>query len=644
MSQKIHTLGVKFYEKKEYDAAIGTFQRRQALPEHQFAIGTCFKEKGGYPALLESKKWFEKLLKKSNIISTDLLERTKTNYVASVTQLCEHYINHVEYDQAIALSLDAIALLPESDTFLYNLGYLYKSVGKYDDATNYLRKSLQFNAKHLDTYVELIEMCREQRDMFNQYVYISQGLDNLPNNPALINFLGLYYVASCDPTAISIFNAGLELCGDDLQLKAKILSNLGHVAALEGRITDALQHYDDAIAACPTDMIPYQNKAMDMLYVHNMPYNDVLAYHMRLDAVFKKNKALNVTLQEYHHDKIRIGYVSGDFFGTHPMTFFIHSLLNKYDHDKFDVFCYSIFGIADTSKYSSNIHWKNIKYLSTQGCADIITSDQIDVLIDLSGHTSGNRLDIFATRLAKLQLSYLGYPCITGLSDIDYFIIDHTFDFQGCKTAAMDGCYTHFNPPFVPQELIQPYHANKYITFGSLNKVAKINDATIQLWDRLLDEHPTAKMIVKYGSNIKFKNQDRIIFLSQTESYNDYIKQYDQIDISLDTFPYSGTTTTCESLLAGTPVITLADRQNKTIHQNTTSSILINSDLNQFIANDTDTFIQIVSQTIDQLSNTPTFKQDIQCKFLNGLVTNGAQYMVNYEKLILDAFTKGLHC
>jgi len=169
--------------------------------------------------------------------------------------------------------------------------------------------------------------------------------------------------------------------------------------------------------------------------------------------------------------------------------------------------------------------------------------------------------------------------------------------------------------------------------FGSLNKPSKLNQQVADLWDQILEMYPTAHLMIKRCDHLHFQHADRVQFLDTIASYQDYLALYNQIDVALDTFPYAGTTTTCESLLMGTPVVTLSDKKTHRVHQNTTTSLLINSGLSQFVATTPQEYLTIVQQTVKMRG--PHLKPAIQYAFLHGSVTNGEQYLHDYKTLLM---------
>ena len=639
--QTIYDEAIRCYQQCKYDEAIKLFSHLNNNDEITYNIATCHKDKKTHDDLLTSINMFEKLLSKK-LKDAELRNRVIINYVSAITLMCKLHIDHAQYDRSITLVKNALRHIPNEHVLVYNLGHMYKCIGNYDLAIKYLECAIALDNTHQDTYVELINIYRDLHDHNKQLDYINKGINNVKNNAMFYNDLGLLLSDNDTKAANEAFNLAISKTDDKVSL-CKIRTNMGHMLANSGYVKEALSQYEMAMNLCPTDLKPLQNYLMDLLYLDDMDYKAVLRNHFNLGCFIQTlSHTINANVRNTGNKIIHLGYVSSDFFGSHPITYFVYQLLNSFNPNSFKVFCYSMAPLTGTDKYSNKITWRNIKYLQTDSCVQLILSDRIDILVDLSGHTAGSRMDIFANRLAKIQLSYLGYPCITGIPDIDYYIIDETFKFTSSKTICMPHCFTHYEVGSIPNKLITPMYQNGFITFSSLNKPSKINNSVVKLWNSVLLRYPESHLHIKHIQNANFTDMSRVIFLPLVKDLSDYINQYNNIDIALDTFPYAGTTTTCESLLMGTPVITLADRKTHRIHQNTTASILINSDLGFLVATNEDEFMNIVDKTVNDMKNNPDYKLMIQKKFLSGYVTNAKQYMSDYETLLMSLMSNYL--
>jgi predicted O-linked N-acetylglucosamine transferase (SPINDLY family) len=391
------------------------------------------------------------------------------------------------------------------------------------------------------------------------------------------------------------------------------------------------------------NVIAIQNFAMNSLYLDKCNYNDTLLRHIRAATLLTKQHALvkysrPIALYETHQRK-RVGIVSGDLFGDHPVTYFIYALLTE--KFSFDIYGYSNSRVTNSPQYSKSIMWRDIKYLTLENVCELIQRDEIDILIDVSGYTSFSRMDVFCNRVAPIQLSYIGYPCPTGLPTIDYHLIDKTFEFGNkLRTYAMNGCFTHYTP-FIDIENLPPIRTRtpkRPITFGTHNKPAKISKSTAELWDKLLDRLPEAILLIKGPDTSLFRNSDRVKVTEFAPTRKLHLARYNEIDVALDTFPYSGTTTTCEALLMGVPVITLTDRKGKTLHQNVSASLLINSGLEDFVCDSEEEFIQTCLETSIKVLSSPSgdYKKMVRSKFINGTVCDSKAYVRSVEMAIKD--------
>lgn len=632
----------KFIEKGKYNDAIICLKKLKQTHEIIYLIASCHKEIGTLNNYKISQQLYIKILS-DGINNKKLLNDTRINLVSVSTLLVRDLLNQFDYDNSLKTLFDCLKFCPLNYIILYNIGHVYKNIGDYDNAIKYLKLSRNINAIHIDTYLDLNNIYQTKHDTTKCLKYLNYGIKYMPYNATLYNELGTVFThIGSTKNAFNMFDLAKKYCHEK-KLLASISINLGHLHYTLGNFADGSNEIENAIKLDDCAMIARHNYLMDLLYRYDIDYNIVLKKHFEIGTIIHNFYQKNIQfiqpkkLPLVKHDKKRIGFISADFFGDHPMVHFLKIILSDTITNHFSLFCYSNndHPLPELIKnYSKNISWRPIKFKSTAECLQLILNDNLDILFDLSGHTSGNRLDLFSYRIAPKQISYLGYPCITGMPNIDHFIIDKTFDYVGNKLLLMNNCYTHYTPPFVPTKLIIPYRKNNYITFGSLNKPTKLNNKLVQLWDSLLDLYPTAKLILKNNNNLTFKNKNRVIFIDLVRTFDDYIDQYNLFDIALDTFPYSGTTTTCESLLMGTPVITLTDRKNKTIHQNTTASLLFNSNLSELVANDENEFFHVINNIIHEISKHENYKKFVQHRFLSGNVTNRDLYTKNFIELI----------
>ena len=301
--------------------------------------------------------------------------------------------------------------------------------------------------------------------------------------------------------------------------------------------------------------------------------------------------------------KLRIGYISPDF-RLHAAAYFFMPLVRDFDAASFEVTCYAR-GKRDrvTSLFrQKGVRWKDVSRLSARDAARLIERDGIDILVDLAGHTQGSGLPVLARRPAPVQLTAIGYMATTGLRAVDYFLSDiycSPWDMgaRGFSEKVLRMPHSHLCYAPVLRDMPKsggeaPFVKNGCITFGSFNNFSKVSDDMLALWRGVLERMKGARLVVKSkicsiaaGRKIVKERLQRFgIPLAQVElrPYSpDYLEQYADIDIALDTFPYTGGVTTCEALYMGVPVITKA---GGTHGSRFSTSILENAGLSQLVA------------------------------------------------------------
>ncbi len=277
----------------------------------------------------------------------------------------------------------------------------------------------------------------------------------------------------------------------------------------------------------------------------------------------------------YAHEKIRVGFLSADF-RIHPVIKWAWALLTTLDKNSFETYCYITIKISDivTKHISATVDkWRDIWNLSDVEAAKLIRDDEIDILFDMSGHTSGNRLRVAAYRPASIQISGIGYMNSTGLPCFDYFLSDKicaqgSEEFFTEKLIRLPHSHICYEASTSLDVSSPPCLKKNFVTFASFNQLSKMTDSMLTAWKKILDSVPNSRLIIK---NKTFDNDDgKIFFVNRLNTLGldvtrielrgfsgDYLRQYDDVDIALDTFPYTGGVTTCEALYMGVPVVSL---------------------------------------------------------------------------------------
>ncbi|MDX6752520.1 hypothetical protein SH611_22195 [Geminicoccaceae bacterium 1502E] len=305
----------------------------------------------------------------------------------------------------------------------------------------------------------------------------------------------------------------------------------------------------------------------------------VAAAHHRYGERFGRVPALAARSRRLRSGPLRVGFLSPDFCG-HSVSFFFRPLQDALRARGVELFCYA--SVARPDAVTEEIRraadgWRDIRTLADEEAAALIRADALDVLVDLAGHSADNRLPVLARRPAPLQLTYLGYPNGTGLPAIDARIVDAITDPPGSDSGSPDRllrlprCFLAWRPQAWPATAPPPCLASGRITFGSFNNAAKLNGRVVALWARLLRELPGSRLLLKSSLERHEEHRrrhldafaaagvapERVTFLGRTPDLMSHLALYGEVDIALDTFPYNGTTTSCEAMWMGVPVVSL---------------------------------------------------------------------------------------
>ena len=386
---------------------------------------------------------------------------------------------------------------------------------------------------------------------------------------------------------------------------------LGNAWLRLARHQDAFACYDRAISLDRGYVKAGQARLMALQYVETSAerLRDAQQEFSQLARSIAKPRTLPHAVRAADQ-RLRIGYLSPDF-RNHSVAFFALPILTHHDRGKFHITCYHVHGHLDQVSVDFKRvadAWVPCARIADELLAQRIREDGIDILVDLVGHTSNNRLTVLAQRPAPMQVEYLGYPSSTGLTEIDYRLTDWHVDPQGAEQYAVSRplrlahSYFCYRPAHQRAVTELPALTNGYITFGSFCNAAKLSEAVLDLWARVLHSVPDARLLIKNRGVANRAVADRVrarfadqgvhekrltlVDWSPTEALHQ--DGYDRVDISLDSFPYNGATTTCEALWKGVPLIS---RVGQTHASRMGLSILSAAGLPELALADDDAFV-----------------------------------------------------
>jgi predicted O-linked N-acetylglucosamine transferase (SPINDLY family) len=423
---------------------------------------------------------------------------------------------------------------------------------------------------------------------------------------------------------------------------------LGHVYHDLGETGTAISFYLDAMTSARAGNGPLNTKAVYESMLGGMVYSEfddhkLRQAHQGWESIFPIVHRVRPATRHRGDRPLRVGYVSPDF-RDHAVAFFLEPLLHNHSSELVSVLLYS-----NTKKHDEvtqrirglGFEWRDIVRQSDEAVAEQIREDKIDILVDLAGFTVDNRMGVFGLAPAPLQLTYLGYPCTTGLSTIDYRLTDEYCDPLG-ETDALyteqlvrlpGGFYAWRPPEHYPPVADSPALERQYITFGSLNTLAKISDDVIALWSSLLAQVDRARLVLQAAPLVdewvrdrvykKFQERgierDRIDLFGRMSTY-EHLELYNQIDIALDPFPWGGHTTTCTALFMGVPVVTLRGRR---MASRMSASALHRMGFDAWIAETPEQYLHIAAKLAGDVERLATIRQAQRMVFATSGLMDG---------------------
>jgi len=359
--------------------------------------------------------------------------------------------------------------------------------------------------------------------------------------------------------------------------------------------------------------------------------------------------------------RLKVGYLSPDF-REHSIGFLVRNLIGSHDSDRFEIHCYA--NTSERDRVTDEViaaaaHYLDVTQMSDAELAARILADQLDILIDLAGHTRDSRLAVMNDRLAPVQITYLGYPNTTGLDTVDYRISDpHVDSNDGTRYSESlltlpesFLCFGHFDD--VERRTQTPAADSGRITFGSFNNIRKITPAVVAAWSEVLKAVPNSRLVIKSrrgGAEITRRHLHlaftehgvdpaKVAIRPVLSARNDHLAAYNEIDIALDTFPYHGTTTTCEALWMGVPVVTLV---GTTHAQRVSYSILKNLDLDELINWTKDDYVANAVQLARDTARLTHLRGEIRRRLQQSILCDPVRFTRQFEEALIDvAHTRG---
>jgi protein O-GlcNAc transferase len=470
----------------------------------------------------------------------------------------------------------AAELMPDHPSAGDCLGVVVANQGRLEEAGEVFEHLLRCRPATAQLYNNIGYLRYQQARLAEAVAHYHQALRLNPDAPEIHNNLGL---ALADQSKLDL---AVAHCRQALQLRpdfALAHNNLGHFQLKLGRADLAFRSFQQALRCDPDLVTAQSNLLFSVNYDPEATAEFVFAEHCRWGRLFDRRASRPPPTNDRSPERrLRIGYISPDL-RIHPLTRYLEPVLAHHDPHQVEVFCYADVAVPDaaTKRLQKLAHsWRWINGLSDAQAAECIRGDSIDILVDLAGHTAGNRLRVLAYKPAPVQATWLGYMNTSGLAAVDYRLTDAVLDPPGQavrdteELVRLPGGMCCFAPPTdAPDVGPLPALEKGHLTFGSLHNLFKLNGRVFDLWSQLLMALPTARLLM-FRDTLTGTAQDYVrkqftergiggerLDLRQGSCAPGYLGIYGEIDVSLDAFPFTGGVTTCESLWMGVPVLSL---------------------------------------------------------------------------------------
>jgi predicted O-linked N-acetylglucosamine transferase (SPINDLY family) len=514
-------------------------------------------------------------------------------------------------DDAVAAYRQAIAMNPGYATALNGLGTALKERGDVADAIAAFRTAIAVAPEDAEAWHNLGSALLDNGQSEEAIIACRKAVMLDPNSAEALSNLGC---ALCEKAQYDDALAALRRAIALKPFLAVAHSNLGNVLKNQGRIEESVIASREAVRLEPFNSRFHSSLLFSLHHHPGLDAREIAEEHRRWNL--QHALPLEKFTAQHSNDpqpdrRLRVGYVSPDF-RAHVVGRNILPLFRRHDHGQFEIVCYS--GVAKPDAMTTEFRtcadlWRDVAGMDDGKLAVLIAEDCIDILVDLSLHTTDNRLLVFARKPAPVQVTFAGYPASTGLTAIDHRLSDPCLDPSGGddsvhseKTIRLPGSFWCFDPlehaDLCPNPL--PAISNGFVTFGCLNNFSKINDPLLSRWAKVLRQVANSRLLLLAAEGSHRRRTAELfgregvdpsrIEFADPRPPREYLQLYHRFDIGLDSFPYTGHTTSLDSLWMGVPVVTL-------VGQTTVSragwSQLSNLGLTELAAHDEQAFLKI---------------------------------------------------
>ena len=671
----LHNYGVTLYELKQYEDALLNYDKAIAFSPHfaqaYYNRGNVYKELKRFEvALLDYSKaielnpdYFEAHLNLGNVLqelnrqceALECYERVivlRPDYAEAYSNRGNALLALKRYEEAIILYDKALALKFDFAEVYSNRGVALYKLKRYQESIISYDKAISLKPDYADAYLNKGNVLEQLNRYEEALLSYGQATVLIPDSPDAYNNSGNVLAMLCRyEESIKNYEKAIYLKPDF----AEAYSNRGNVLQDLSHSAEAENSYRNALKLKPDYSDAYNNLLCTLNYTfHDVANNLQDALNYGKMASEKVDYTYSSWECKARPKRLRVGFVSGDF-RNHAVSYFLDIIIKQLDPSIIELVAYSTEDKNDelTERIKPYFSaWRPLLGVEDKQAAQLIHQDGIHILIDLAGHTAKNRLPVFAWKPAPIQVSWLGYSATTGLTAMDYYLgdpyvspVEEEWHFTE-KIWRLPESYLCYTPP-AELIVIKPLPAlgTGHVTFCCFNNLLKVNDTVIALWSRVLHAVPRSVLFLrtKQLTNESIQEniirqfaihgiaRERLILEGSYVTRKELFEEYNRVDISLDPFPYTGTTTSAEGLWMGVPVLT---RKGDRFLSHVGESIAHNSGLVDWIAEDDDDYVAKAIMHTANLERLATLRSGLRAQVLASPLFDAPRFARHFEEAL----------
>jgi len=587
--------------------------------------------------------------------------RLSPEYSPAHKNLGDGLMQSGRFDEARLSFLRCIELTPQYAEAFFRLGFLYLSVNDLSKSEEAYRQGIKLKSDFAPAYCNLGLILLKLRKYSEVEYNFKKAITLDPLFVVAYTNLGLFY--NEEKRVFEARDCFLKAITIDPNC-ANAYAGLGVSLMDNGKIDEAIESYRRGLLHDSSNLVIHSNLLM-AVSSHNkirlkQYQSDLQMFAQQALKVAKPYTSWDLVSQHKGTGKLRIGFVSGDFH-IHPVGFFLESVVAQLNLDKFELFSYANRDYEDILTHRIKPYfkeWRQITRLPDDVVAQKIYQDGIHVLIDLSGHTADNRLPVFVWKPAPIQVSWLGYFASTGVPGMDYVISDpvavppeHHDQFTEAIWYVPNTrlCFTAPENAENINVSALPALKNGFITVGCFQGMAKLTDEVVALWGKVFLQLPTAKLRIqnKYMALASAKEEmlarlalvgidaHRVELVGAVDR-EQYLLDHAKVDMILDTFPYTGGTTTCEALWMGVPTLTL---NGSTMISRQGASMLTCAGLSDWVAEDEDEYVRKALGFASDLHHLSALRSALREQVLASPLFDAKLFASNFENALTEMWS-----